>query len=177
VRPGEPAWHKIREHFGLGVLRPDGALDRQRLGDVVFADRAKLALLNEITHPAILARIADRLEAVGDADVIVVLDAALLVETGLDAGADVVVVVDTPPEVQLERLEAKGMDRVHARERVASQAHAKERLDRADVVLRNDGTIEDLVARVDGLWADLEARLAEADADGGQHDRPSGPVG
>jgi len=170
VMPGEPAWHKIRDHFGPEVLNADGTIDRRRLGDVVFADRAKLALLNEITHPAILARIADRLEAVGDADAIVVLDAALLIETGLDEGADVVVVMDAPLEAQLERLQAKGMDPDHARARVAAQANAKERLDRADIVIRNDGTIEDLAAEIDRLWADLEARLAA----GRGRDRPRG---
>jgi dephospho-CoA kinase len=165
VEPGEPAWHKIREHFGADVFRDDGTIDRRRLGDLVFADRAKLALLNEITHPAILARIADRLEAVGATEEIVVLDAALLVETGLDAGADVVVVVDAPPEAQLDRLAARGMDPAHARARVAAQAEARERLDRADVVVRNDGTLEELAEKVDGLWLDLQALLT-AGADG-----------
>src|SRR5918996_925408 len=62
VMPGMPAWCKIRDHFGPGVLHPDGQIDRQALADIVFADKTKLALLNEITHPAIFARIADRLE-------------------------------------------------------------------------------------------------------------------
>jgi dephospho-CoA kinase len=172
VRPGEPAWHKIRDHFGPDVLNPDGTIDRRALGEVVFADRAKLALLNEVTHPAILARIADRLEKVGGSDAIVVLDAALLVETGLDAGADLVVVVDAPREAQLERLEARGMDAAHALARVAAQAGADERLARADVVIHNGGTMDELVAKVDGLWADLEARLASSR--GGGNGQPPG---
>ena len=77
-------------------MHPDGQIDRQALADIVFADNTKLALLNEITHPAIFARIADRLEAHHDQDVVVVLDAALLIEAGLAEGVDVVIVT-TPP--------------------------------------------------------------------------------
>ena len=96
VMPGTPAWCKIREHFGPGVLHPDGQIDRQALADIVFADKAKLALLNEITHPAIFARIADRLEAHQHQDVVVILDAALLIEAGLAEGVDVVIVTHSP---------------------------------------------------------------------------------
>ena len=109
VLPGLPAWCKIREHFGPGVLHPDGQIDRQALADIVFADKAKLALLNEITHPAIFARIADRLEEYHDQDVVVILDAALLIEAGLAEGVDVVIVTHSPTEIQVERLAAKGV--------------------------------------------------------------------
>ena len=160
VMPGTPAWCKIRDHFGPGVLHPDGQLDRQALADIVFADKSKLALLNEITHPAIFARIADRLEAHHGQDVVVVLDAALLIEAGLAGGVDVVVVVHSPREIQVERLAAKGVGATDARNRIASQLEPEKRLASADIVIDNGGSLEDLSRQVDTLWEDLQARLA-----------------
>lgn len=161
VMPGMPAWCKIREHFGPGVLFPDGSIDRQALADIVFGDPAKLALLNEITHPEIFKRIADRLEAVHDRDVIVVLDAALLIETGLAQRVDVLVVTHSPQEVQIERLTGKGMTPEHARARIAAQLPDEQKLAKADMVIENNGSLEDLGKRVEELWRELRRRLAE----------------
>jgi dephospho-CoA kinase len=160
VLPGTPAWCKIRDHFGPGVLHPDGQLDRQALADLVFADKSKLALLNEITHPAIFARIADRLEAHHGQDVVVVLDAALLIEAGLADGVDVVIVVHSPREIQVERLAAKGVGQTDARNRIASQLEPEKRLARADIVIDNSGSLEALGRQVDKIWEELRARLA-----------------
>jgi dephospho-CoA kinase len=161
VLPSEPAWHKIREHFGAGVLLWDGSIDRQALADTVFGDPAKLGLLNEITHPPLFERIADRLEAARDRDVIVVLDAALLIETGLAQRVDVLLVVDVPEEVQVRRLEANGMPASQARARIAAQLPRPERVTRADLVIDNAGSLEDLAGRVDDAWKELERRLAK----------------
>jgi dephospho-CoA kinase len=166
VLPGTPAWHKIRDHFGPGVLFPDGQIDRQALADIVFADPSKLALLNEITHPAIFERIADRLEECNARDLIVVLDAALLIETGLAATVDVLVVVHSDREVQIERLAAKGMREADARARIAAQLPPEQRLAKADTVVENVGSLEDLGKRVDELWDDLQRRLAERTGNG-----------
>ena len=160
VMPGTPAWCKIREHFGPGVLHPDGQIDRQALADIVFADKTKLALLNEITHPAIFARIADRLEAHHDQDVVVVLDAALLIEAGLAEGVDVVIVTSSPREIQVERLAAKGVGERDASNRIAAQLAPEKRLAGADIVIDNSGSLEDLGRRVDEIWAQLQERLA-----------------
>ncbi|MFL6103290.1 MAG: dephospho-CoA kinase [Actinomycetes bacterium] len=159
VMPGTPAWCKIREHFGPGVLHPDGQIDRQALADIVFADKTKLALLNEITHPAIFARIADRLEEHHDQDVVVVLDAALLIEAGLSEGVDVVIVVHSPQEIQLERLAAKGMGERDASDRIAAQLAPEKRLARADIVIDNSGSLEKLGRRVDEVWQELQRLL------------------
>jgi dephospho-CoA kinase len=161
VLPAEPAWHKLREHFGPGVLQPDGSIDRKALADVVFGDQAKLGLLNEITHPPLFERIADRLEAARDRDVIVVLDAALLIETGLAQRVDVLIVVDLPEEAQVRRLEAKGMPASQARARIAAQLSRQQRIARADLVIDNSGSIQDLAGRVDEAWTELERRLAK----------------
>jgi dephospho-CoA kinase len=160
VMPGTPAWCKIRDHFGPGVLHPDGQLDRQALADIVFADKSKLALLNEITHPAIFARIADRLEAHHGQDVVVVLDAALLIEAGLAEGVDVVIVTHSPREIQVERLAAKGMGASDAEARISAQLPPEKRLASADIVIENTGTLEELVQRVDEVWEELRRRLA-----------------
>jgi dephospho-CoA kinase len=161
VMPGTPAWCKIRDHFGPGVLFADGSIDRQVLADVVFGDASKLALLNEITHPAIFERMADRLEAARDRDVIVVLDAALLIETGLARRVDVLLVTHSPKEVQVERLTAMGMPAEHADARIAAQLTPEERLARADIVIGNSGSLEDLGRQVDEVWKELERLLSE----------------
>jgi dephospho-CoA kinase len=162
VMPGEPAWQKILDHFGRGVLTEDGQVDRKKLADLVFADQAKLTLLNEITHPDIFARLAERLEHNRDREVVVVLDAALLIETGLADRVDVVVVVDAgDEEEQVRRLTAKGFDERDARVRMAAQLPAEARLAHADLVIRNVGTFEELTARVDEVWDELQRRLRE----------------
>jgi dephospho-CoA kinase len=162
VMPGERAWHKILEHFGTGVFLPDGRVDRQKLADLVFADQAKLTVLNEITHPDIFARVAERLEACRDHEVVVVLDAALLIETGLADRTDVVVVVDAgDEEEQVRRLTAKGIQERDARARLAAQLPSEKRLARADLVVENTGTLEELTVRVDQVWDELQRRLRE----------------
>jgi dephospho-CoA kinase len=161
VMPGTRAWCKIRDHFGPGVLYPDGSIDRQALADIVFADKAKLTILNEITHPDIFARIADRLEAHHDQDVVVVLDAALLIEAGLADGVDVVIVTHSPREIQVERLAAKGVGERAAAARISAQLEPEKRLATADIVIDNSGSLEQLGRRVDEVWEELRRRLKE----------------
>jgi dephospho-CoA kinase len=161
VMPGTSAWCKIREHFGPEVLFADGTIDRQTLASIVFGSQSKLALLNEITHPAIFQRIADRLEDARDRDVIVVLDAALLIETGLAQRVDVLVVTHSPTEIQVERLTAQGMAPAHAKARMAAQLAPEEQVARADIVIDNSGSLEDLWRQVDDVWKELERLLAE----------------
>jgi dephospho-CoA kinase len=161
VLPGTPAWCKIREHFGPGVLTPDGFIDRKALGELVFADPAKLAVLNEITHPAIFERIADRLEAAHDRHAVVVLDAALLLETELAQRVDLVLLVHAPREAQVERLVLRGMGADQANARIAAQLSEDERLAGADLVIDNSGRREELGKRVDDAWRELGRRLAE----------------
>jgi dephospho-CoA kinase len=161
VLPGTPAWCKIRDHFGPEVLLADGHIDRAALAGKVFADPAKLALLNQITHPEIFARIADRLEELHGRDVVVVLDAALLLETGLAQRVDMVIVTHSPKELRVERLVARGFGSQQAEARMVSQLSEDERLARADLVIDNSGSLEDLVEQVDDAWQELRRRLAE----------------
>ena len=158
VAPGTPAWSKIVEHFGSGVLLPDKSINRPALGEIVFNDTTKLALLNEITHPEVMRRIADRLEELSVTDAIVVVDVPLLAEVGASDMFDVIVVVAASPDAQRDRLlRTRGMRGDHADARIASQAEHAERAALADVLISNDGSIDDLAAQVDALWNGLEA--------------------
>jgi dephospho-CoA kinase len=93
--------------------------------------------------------------------VIVVLDAALLIETGLAQRVDVLVVTHSPTEIQVERLTAQGMAPAHAKARMAAQVAPEEQMARADIVIDNSGSLEDLGRRIDEVWKELERLLAE----------------
>jgi dephospho-CoA kinase len=164
VALGTPGLARIAEAFGPSVLRPDGALDRERLGAIVFGDPAQLAKLNAITHPLIAQwmQAAERAAAeAAEGDLIVVYDAALLAESGRWADYDLVIVVDVPPEVQVDRLVSqRGMAPDQARARLAAQASREQRLALADVVIDNSGSLDDLDRRVAEVWADLKRRAA-----------------
>ena len=153
VELGTPALAAIAERFGPDVIAADGTLDREALAAVVFGDDAARADLEAITHPAIF-ELAVAMESTVPADGVVVHDHPLLIEIGMAGTCDLVVVVDVPEDVQVERLvELRGMSEEDARARLAAQASREERRAAADVVLENTGSIADLEARVDELWA------------------------
>lgn len=160
VRPGTPGLAAIEAEFGPDVLLPGGALDRPRLGSLVFSDPGRLAALNAITHPLIAARSQELLDEAERAGApVVVYDMPLLVENGLAEFHDVVVVVDVPVEVQLDRLvRDRGMDEREARNRIAAQATREQRRAVADHVIDNTGSLADLDSRIDALWAELIRR-------------------
>ncbi|MDO9379389.1 MAG: dephospho-CoA kinase [Nocardioidaceae bacterium] len=158
VEPGSPALAEIERVFGPDVIAPDGSLDRPALGAVVFADEARRRDLEAITHPAIRALQHEREAAAGE-DAVVVHDNPLLVEMGQYRGCDVVVVVDLPVEVQVERIvRDRGTTEEDARARVAAQAIREARLAVADLVVDNTGDRDALAARVAEVWADLSSR-------------------
>lgn len=162
VEPGTPGLARIAETFGPGVLTPDGALDRPKLAALVFADDGAREKLNAITHPLIreyLQAAEEAAVAAGGPDTIVVHDIPLLAEGQRAAEFAVVVVVDVPPEVQLERLTTqRGMTEEQARARMAAQATREQRLAIADLVIDNSGTLADLDRRVTEVWSDLRSR-------------------
>jgi len=164
VAPGTPGLARVAEAFGTGVLGPDGALNRERLGAIVFRDPASRATLNGIVHPLVgeWMRAAERAAvAASGGDVIIVHDVPLLAENRRAGDFDLVIVVDVPPELQLERLVSqRGMTPDQARARLAAQASREQRLAVADLVIDNSGSLEDLDRRVAGVWADLTGRTA-----------------
>ena len=161
VEPGTPGLKRIAQTFGPGVLRPDGALDRAKLAEIVFADDAARKKLNAIVHPLVHEhmRAAEQaaVQAGGD-DVIVVHAVPLLAEGGRAGEFDLVIVVDLPPETQVERLAGRGMPEEQARARIAAQATREQRLAVADVVIDNSGTLADLDRQLSEIWADLRTR-------------------
>ncbi|MFF4300734.1 dephospho-CoA kinase [Streptomyces sp. NPDC001601] len=158
VAPGTPGLAAVTEAFGPEVLAADGSLDRPGLGSIVFADPARLAVLNSIVHPLVGAR-SRELESAAADDAVVVHDVPLLAENGLAQLYDVVVVVDTAPETQLDRLtRLRGMTEEDARARMAAQATREKRLEIADIVIDNDVPLDALRQRVGEVWADLQRR-------------------
>lgn len=156
VEPGTPALAAIRERFGSGVIRADGSLNREALAEVVFSDSAANADLRAITYPEIARVIGERVGAQAETDNIVVIDAALLVESGWQ-GLEKLIVVAADPAVQVERMVVdRAMTRDEAAARIAAQAPLAEKLDKADIVVWNNGTRDDLSTRVDEVWDELQ---------------------
>jgi dephospho-CoA kinase len=165
VVPGSPGLARIAVAFGQSVLRSDGSLNRERLGEIVFGDPGLRAKLNEIVHPLVREwmRAAERaaVQAAGPPGPVIVHDVPLLAESRGREGFDVVIVVDVPPELQVERLvRLRGMAPDQARARLAAQASREQRLAVADVVIDNSGSLDDLDRRIAEVWAELERRAA-----------------
>lgn len=157
VAPGTPGLAAVVRRFGPSVLAGE-VLDRSALGRLVFADAAARADLEQIIHPAVRQRAAEQ-EAAAPAGAVVVHAIPLLVETGQADDFDLCVVVDCEPARQVARLHARdGLTAEEAETRLAAQASRAERLAAADVVLRNDGTVPELIAQVDALWSGLGPR-------------------
>jgi dephospho-CoA kinase len=162
VAPGTPGLAAVVEAFGEEILAPDGSLDRPRLGSVVFADPAKLAVLNSIVHPLVGAR-SRELESAAAPDAVVVHDVPLLTENNLAPLYDLVIVVDASPETQLDRLvRLRGMTEEDARARMAAQATREQRRQIADIVIDNDVPLDELKKRVAEVWGDLVRQAGEA---------------
>ena len=163
--PGTEAYREIVEHFGSGVLDDEGFIDRDALGAIVFDDERQRSVLNEITHPPILAEIADQLELLVAFDGCVVLDVPLLVETDVDRRYDAIVVVAANRQTQVARLmRQRGLSERAARQRVAAQAPLEAKLARATHVIWNEESLDELIERADEV-ADALCRAATAAAE------------
>jgi dephospho-CoA kinase len=159
VRQGTPGLAAIVRRFGKDVLRPDGALDRARLGAIVFADTAARRDLEAIVHPAVYEAIEGwfrRADLIGVP--FAIADIPLLFETERDRDFDRIVVAACAPETQLDRLMARdGITEAEARQRLAAQMPIDEKIARADYVVRTDGSFEQTDRQIDGIYATLSA--------------------
>jgi dephospho-CoA kinase len=156
VEPGTEGLAEVVAAFGPEVLAADGTLDRAALAELVFADEARRDALNAIVHPRVRRWMAARTAEAPEGS-IVVQDIPLLAESGLAPLFDVVVVVDARDEIRIDRLvRLRGMNREQAEARIAAQAPRERRNEVADHVLGNDGTEQELVEAVDGLWNELD---------------------
>jgi dephospho-CoA kinase len=159
VEPGSPALAEIVARFGKDVLDPGGALDRKKLGAVVFADAEARQALERITHPRIAAAAQDELaRLVAQGHDTVIYEAALIVEKKLYTWMDGLIVVALPPELQLARLmERDGIDGEAAASRVAAQLPLADKIAVADHVIDNAGTPDQTRAQVRALWQRISA--------------------
>lgn len=162
VEPGTEGLAAVVAEFGEGVLRPDGALDRERLGEIVFSDEDRLKALNAIVHPLVGRRTQELFDAAPQ-DAVVVYDVPLLTENHQKGIYDVVVVVDAPTETQVRRLVGdRGMSEEQAHARINAQATREQRRAIADVVIDNSGDLAALERQVAELWKTLQSRAAES---------------
>ena len=162
VAPGTPGLAEVISQFGQEVLRADGTLDRDRLGELVFADESLRKKLNAIVHHRVGERMAELEREAGEA-AIIVFDIPLIAENNLAGGFDLVVVVDVPARVQIERLmRERGMPRAAAEARMQAQASREERLAIATIVVDNSGSLAELDREVGELWTELRRRWRAA---------------
>ena len=150
VAPGTPALNAIADRHGPGILDNTGALNRAALRKIVFDDPAEREWLEGVTHPAIRAEIEAQLN--NAASPYVVLSSPLLLESGQNTYADYVVVVDVPEALQIERTAARdNNDEALVRKIMAAQLARKARVEQADELIDNSGSISELHTRVDAL--------------------------
>ena len=159
VEPGTPGFEMVVERFRPNVLAPGGGLDREALASIVFADPAARRDLEAIVHPEVRRMLAEGCEEYRDSDRVVVFSAPLLVEAGMHTAFDLLIVVSAPVATQIERLmRDRGMPERAVQARIDAQLPLEAKAEVADVLVDNEGTLEDLEGQVDRLWRDLEAR-------------------
>lgn len=158
VEPGTPGLAAVVAEFGEGVLQPDGSLDRPALAAVVFADPDRRRALEVILHPLIGEESRRREEEARASGALVVHDIPLLVEAGMAPAFDRVLVVDVPVEEAVRRMvEDRGWTQEDALARIGAQASREDRLAVATDVIDNSGSVDQLRARVEEIYAGLVA--------------------
>lgn len=146
LEPGQQAWEEVVKYFGPEIVFPDKTIDRRKLGAIVFNDAEKRAWLNQCLHPKVFAVYTARVKHLSarELDAIIVLDAALLIETGYHKKMDRIVVVYADQEQQMERLTSRDrFSREQALVRIRSQMPLSEKRKQADYVIENTGTREE----------------------------------
>lgn len=158
VYPQSPAWQEIVRCFGNEIVREDGSLKRKELGQIIFRDPQKRAALNQIMHPKIRARIVEEINQYrAQKDVpLLVVDAPLLLETGLAELVDEVWLVEIPEELQISRLRARdGLSEEEARQRLQAQMTLAEKRKYAHRIIDNSGGMVETNRRIQILWQQL----------------------
>ena len=162
IEPGAAAYEDVVAEFGRGILTPDGRVDRSKLGSIVFANPSKLAKLNAIVHPLVLAAQDRELAAIEKAEphAIAVVEAALLIEAGYTDRLDKLIVTWCTPEQQLERLTTPGAGRgltiEQALQRIAAQMPLEEKRRRADEFIDCSGSLAQTREQTVALYARLK---------------------
>ncbi len=162
-KPNTEAWHEVVAAFGRQILAPSGEVDRKKLGEIVFNDPESLLRLNEIMHPRMYDMMKALIEEYRRQGVdVVVLEAALLIEANWTSLVDEVWVVVASEDTVVKRLkqqrgleEEKTWARIHTQARIRSQLSTEERAKQVDVVINNDGELDEVKAKVRELWEKL----------------------
>lgn len=149
---GGGAEAEVLARFGRGIAGADGAIDRKALASIVFADAQARADLNAIVHPKVRAEIARLIDGNRSSSPVALVDAALLVESGIHRDLDALVVVACREETQVARAVARGMTEAEARARIAAQAALSDKLAAADYVVDNDGSLAETERQVREIW-------------------------
>jgi dephospho-CoA kinase len=149
------AWKEIVEYFGKDCLNEDLTINRQKLAEMVFPDKEKVAKLNQIVHPKVFEedeRITNEIKSL-DPDALIIKDIPLLFELTRPIFVDKTVVVSASEQAQLRRLEEKGMSREDAQNRIKSQLPLGEKIKSADFVINNDGPLEETKKQVEEIYS------------------------
>jgi dephospho-CoA kinase len=151
MQHGTPTWQAVIDTFGPTILAPGGEIDRQRLGEIVFADPEALRKLEAIVHPAVGLAVS---EAIATAtECVVVVEAIKLIEAGMHRAYHALWVTACPPEVQVARLTSlRGLSEAEAWLRVKAQPPQAEKVALADVVIDTSGTLDDTRRQVLVAW-------------------------
>jgi dephospho-CoA kinase len=160
-KPGQPAWEKIVQSFGEGILLPDRKIDRNKLGNIVFNDQEKLKTLNNIVHPCVFQEWHKRLEKIkaDHSQAIVLSDIPLLFEGNMQHLFDLTILVLILPEEQISRLiERNSVSHEDAEKRLKSQMPISEKIRLADIVIENKGTPAQTEKTVAKVWKELLIR-------------------
>jgi dephospho-CoA kinase len=162
VLPNQPAWEEITHTFGKAILNEDQTIDRTRLANIVFSDKSKKILLENILHPKVFA---EEMRLCGqifkdDPQSVVIIDAALLIESGNLKKVDKVIVVTCDQESLIRRaMKRSTLTREEATLRIQNQMPQEEKVKHADYILQNDGNHEDFKAKVQKLYTELKTTL------------------
>jgi len=166
-KPDSMVWRSIVACFGRDILNRDNTINRERLGGIVFGDRAKLNKLNNIVHPVVFDEWQRRINDIAreDEGAVILSDIPLLIEVGWHRAVDMVILVYTSPDIQEKRMmERNGYSHEEAKDRLRSQMPMDEKIPFADIVINNEGTPEETEAIVDGIWEKLPGRGIHARA-------------
>jgi dephospho-CoA kinase len=156
--PGTKTYNKVVDAFGAEILTPDGRIDRKKLGQIVFGNPEKRLLLNSLTHPDVGAEILKRIFQLEQScpGGIVIVDGALIVETGGHKMYDRLIVVTCNPSLQISRLMSRdGLTQEEAQARISSQMPIEEKLKLADYTIDTSGTLRQTQDQVEAIYRDL----------------------
>ena len=147
---------KLIQAFGSKILDEHKRLKRKELGKIVFSDREKLAKLNAIVHPYLIAELKNRIEKAKKNHKYIAVDAALLVENGIVNWFDILIVVYAKDEIRIQRLlKRDNLTPQAARQRISAQLPIEKKMDLADYVIYNNGTLSETIQQVNEIWQQI----------------------